>query len=98
MSHIVRKPMQYVNNKDTDQLVHSPSLISVFIVRCLDSIISVEAIPKISRHKLGGQFLIWWHALEDRFSHDVAHILKGKAIKKVNMSNRIEPFKSNILM
>ena len=30
--------MPYANNKDADQPAHSRSLISVFVIRCLDSI------------------------------------------------------------
>ena len=41
--------MPYVNNKGADQPAHSRSLISTFVVCCLDSMISVLAIPKISR-------------------------------------------------
>ena len=41
--------MSYVNNKGADQTVHPRSLISTFVVRCLDSIISLFAIAEISR-------------------------------------------------
>ena len=41
--------MSYANNKGTDQPVHPRSLISTFVVRCLDSIISLDAIAEISR-------------------------------------------------
>ena len=39
----------YANNKDTDQPAHPRSLISVFVVRCLDSIIHIDTILNISR-------------------------------------------------
>ena len=39
----------YVNNKGADQPAHPHSLISAFVVRCLDSIISIDSIAKISR-------------------------------------------------
>ena len=39
----------YANNKGADQPAHPRSLISVFIVRCLGSIISLDAISEISR-------------------------------------------------
>ena len=44
--------MLYANNKDADQPAHPRSLISVVVVRCLDtcSIISVLAISKVWRH------------------------------------------------
>ena len=35
--------MPNVNNKDTDQPAHQRSLISAFVVHCLDSIISILA-------------------------------------------------------
>ena len=41
--------MSYANNKGTDQPVHPRSLISAFVVHCLDSIISLDSIAKISR-------------------------------------------------
>ena len=41
--------MSYANNKGADQPAHPRSLISVFIVRCLDSIISLDSISEISR-------------------------------------------------
>ena len=41
--------MSYVNNKGADQPAHPRSLISTFVVRCLDSIISLDSIAKISR-------------------------------------------------
>ena len=41
--------MSYANNKGADQPVHPRSLISAYVVRCLDSIISLDSIAKISR-------------------------------------------------
>ena len=41
--------MLYANNKGADQLAHPRSLISVFVVRYLDSIISLDSIAEISR-------------------------------------------------
>ena len=40
--------MLYANNKGADQPAHPRSLISTFIVRCLDSIISLLDIAEIS--------------------------------------------------
>ena len=40
--------MSYANNKGADQPAHPRSLISAFIVRCLDSI-SLDFIAEISR-------------------------------------------------
>ena len=41
--------MLYANNKGADQPAHPRSLISAFVVRCLDSIISLGSIAGISR-------------------------------------------------
>ena len=41
--------MPYANNKGADQPVHSRSLISTFVVRCLDSIIPTFAKYELSR-------------------------------------------------
>ena len=41
--------MSYVNNKGADQPAHSRSLIRAFVVRCLDSTISLDSIAEISR-------------------------------------------------
>ena len=44
--------MPYVSNKGADQPAHPRSLISTFVVRCLDSIISLVSISKISSLQL----------------------------------------------
>ena len=73
--------MLYETNKDADQPAHLCSLISIFVVRCLDSIIPILAISKISRLSLAsvfeqdGLWHTWMQNLEDRFSHDVAHFM-----------------------
>ena len=41
--------MPYANNKGADQPAHPHSLISAFVIRCLDSIIPLVSISKISR-------------------------------------------------
>ena len=46
LSYIMRKPVYaYANNKGADQPAHSGSLISAFVVHCLDSIITQTATP-----------------------------------------------------
>ena len=40
--------MSYANNKGADQPAHPRSLISTFVVRYLDSIISLDSIAEIS--------------------------------------------------
>ena len=39
----------YANNKGADQPAHPCSLISTFVVRCLDNMISILALSKVSR-------------------------------------------------
>ena len=41
--------ISYADNKGEDQTAHPRSLISAFIVCCLDSIISLDSIAEISR-------------------------------------------------
>ena len=41
--------MSYAKNKGADQTAHPSSLISAFVVRCLDSIISLDSIAEMSR-------------------------------------------------
>ena len=49
LSHIMRKPvLPYANNKGADQPAHLRNLISAFVIRCLDSIISLVSILAIS--------------------------------------------------
>ena len=71
--------MPYANNKDTDQPAHPHSLISIFVIRYLDSIIPITAKSKISRlaslcSRTGRfeSFLVT--NTEDRFCCDVAQI------------------------
>ena len=48
LSHIMRKPvLPYANIKGADQPVHPHSLISTFVVRCLDSIIFLVSMSEI---------------------------------------------------
>ena len=71
--------MSYANNKGADQPAHPRSLISTFVVRCLDSIIPLVSISKISRLYLAsvaGQFECTLVTNpKDRFSRDKAQIL-----------------------
>ena len=72
--------MPNANNKGADQPAHTRSLISTFIVRCLDSILPILAISEISRLLLVSVAeqvrlsLIWSEPAEDRFSRDVAQL------------------------
>ena len=73
--------MSYANNKGADQSAHLRSLISAFVVRCLDSVMSLVSVTKISSLKLAsvaGQAslsLTWSETPEDTFSHDEAQML-----------------------
>ena len=71
--------MSYVNNKAPDQSAHPHSLISAFVVHCLDSIISLDFIAEISRLLLAsvaghaGLCLAWSETSKDTFCRVVAH-------------------------
>ena len=41
--------LSYVNNKSADQPAHPRSLVSAFVVRCVDSMIPMLAKTKLSR-------------------------------------------------
>ena len=45
---MIKLIMPYANNKGADQPAHPCSLISAFVVRCLDSIIPLVSISEIS--------------------------------------------------
>ena len=72
--------MAYANNKGTDQPAHPRSLISTFVVRCLDSRISLDSIAEIlslmlvSVAEQAGLCLAWSETPKYTFSHGVAQI------------------------
>ena len=72
--------MSYANNKGADQPAHLRSLNSAFVVRCLDSIISIDSIAEISRLLLAsvaaqaGLCLAWLETPEDTFCRVVAQM------------------------
>ena len=72
--------MPYANNKGADQPAHPRSLISAFVVHCLDNIIPVLVIAEISRPWLvsvpeqASLSLTWSQTPEDRFSRDRAQL------------------------
>ena len=72
--------MSYANNKGADQPAHPRSLISAFVVRCLDSVMSLVSVTKISSLMLASiaeqarLSLTWSESPEDTFSHDVIHL------------------------
>ena len=73
--------MSYANNKGADQPAHSRSLISTFVVRCLDSVMSLVSVTNIlslmlaSVAEQASLSLTWSETPEDTFSHDEAHII-----------------------
>ena len=72
--------MSYANNKGADQPADPRSLISAFVVRCLDSIISIDSVAEISRLLLAsvaaqaGLCLAWSETPEDTFCRVVAQM------------------------
>ena len=72
--------MLYANNKGANQPAHPRSLISAFVVRCLDSVMPLVSVTKISSLLLASVAeqaslsLTWLETPEDTFSHDEAHI------------------------
>ena len=72
--------MSYANNKGTDQSAHPHSLINTFVVRCLDSVMSLVSVTTISSlmqasvAEQASLSLTWSETPEDTFSHDKAHI------------------------
>ena len=76
--------IRYANNKGADQPAHLCSLISAFVVRRLDSVVSILAISIISRLELlskaeqAGLSLTWSKTPADRLCPD-AHLKANKA-------------------
>ena len=64
--------MSYANNKGADQPAQLRSLISAFVVHCLDSVMPLVSKPEISEQ--AGFSLTWSETPEDTFSHDEAHV------------------------
>ena len=73
--------MPYANNKGADQPRHPHSLISAFVVRCLDSIIPLVSISEVSSLYLAsaaaqaGLSLPWSQTRKTGFLNDEAHIM-----------------------
>ena len=71
--------MSFANNKGADQTAHPRRLISAFVVRCLDSVMSLVSVTKLSSLLLAfvaeqaSLSLTWSETPEDTFSHGVAH-------------------------
>ena len=77
LSHVMRKPVYAICDQQrhrsacasADQPAHLHSLIGAFVVRCLDSIIPLVSISKISSLYLSST------NPEDRFSSDKAYLI-----------------------
>ena len=75
--------MSYEDNNGADQPAHLRSLISTFVVRCLDSVMSLYSISEISGLMLApvaeqvSLSLTWSETPEDTFSHDEAQMIFG---------------------
>ena len=73
--------MSYANNKGADQPAHPRSLISAFVVRCLDSAMSLVSVTKISSLMLASVAeqarlsLTWSETPENTFCHDEAQLI-----------------------
>ena len=73
--------MSYANNKGADQPAHPCSLICAFIISCLDTVMSLVSVTKISSLILASVAeqaslsLTWSEAPEDTLSHDEAHLI-----------------------
>ena len=76
--------MSYANNKGADQPAHSRSLISAFVVRCLDGVMSLVSVTKISSLLLASVAekaslsLTWSETPEDTFSHDEPQLISQR--------------------
>ena len=70
--------MAYANNKGTDQPAHPCRLISAFVVHCLDNVMSLVSVTKISSLVLASvaeqasMSLTWSETPKDTFSHNEA--------------------------
>ena len=90
--------MAYANNKGADQPVHPRSMISTYVVRCLDSIISLDSIAEISRLYLAsvaaqaGLCLAWSQTPEDTFSRVVAQFYGSSRINARYVPKPGSPF------
>ena len=85
----------YANNTGADQPAHSRSLISAFVVRCLDSVMFPVSVTKISSLMLASVAeqaslsLTWSETTKDTFSHDEAHV--NSVIKTVESHRTGKP-------
>ena len=67
--------MPYANNKGADQPAHHHSLISAFVIRCLDS--TTPLLARLQLVSVQFESLLVTNP-EDRFSRDVAYVTLAK--------------------
>ena len=104
--------MSYANNKgtDQDQPAYPRSLISAFVVRCLDSVMSLVSVTKLSSIMLASVAeqaslsLTWSETTEDTFSHDeliyLRHrikLLHEKYSEKQSFGNTASKIENSVL-
>ena len=86
--HAKMRLMSYANNKGADQPAHLRSVISTFVVHCLDSMIGILALATVwrlqpvSEVEQAGLSLTWSKIPEDTFSRDVAHMINDTHMDK----------------
>ena len=74
--------MSYKNNKGAHQPVHPRGLISTFVVRWIDSVMSLVSVTQISSLLLASVAeqaslsLTWSETPEDTFCHDEAQLFQ----------------------
>ena len=92
--------MSYGNNKGADQSAHPRSLVSAFVIRCLDNVMFLVSVTKISSLMLpfvaeqANLSLTLSETPEDTFSHDEAHV--NCLNVKLFQANVLESSLSNI--
>ena len=78
--------MSYAINKGADQPAHPRSLISAFVFRCLDRVMSLVCVTNISSLILASAAeqaslsLAWSETPEDTFSYDEAHLFYSEKL------------------
>ena len=81
--------LPYANNKGADQPAHSRSLISAFVVRCLDSILLVVSISEISAEQ-AALSLTWSKTPKTGFFLWRSSNIKKRVIYLARLRNRKE--------
>ena len=94
MSYVICE--QQRRRSGADQPAHPRSLISAFVVRCLDSTVSPVSVTKISSLMLASVAeqaslsLTWSESPKDMFSHDEAHLYHQIIITNISFPSHLE--------